>query len=128
MKLGLLKRIDRADLAKSGEVPGWVDALLETLNPFIEKVGLALQGRLTLPDNFLGKEIYTDFTHNTELEINPFNAGQNTLRAKGVILMSTGEVFVTAWKWRQKDNGNIAVTIQFSGATTAKVRLHILLG
>lgn len=129
MKLGVVKRIDKADLAKGGgEIPKWIDALLDPLNQFIEKVGLALQNRLSLVDNFLGKEFSAEFTDSEELEINPYPDSSRTSRVRGVIPLTTGEVYVTAWKWTQKSNGNIGVTFQFSGATSATVRIQILLG
>lgn len=128
MKLGLIKRIDKSDLAKTGDVPSWVGPLLDTLNPFIEKVGLALQNKLSFADNFLGKEFETTFTSNTELEINPYITKGTPLRVKGVIPLTTGEVFITGFKWVQKANGNIGVTLTLSGATSAKIKLFILLG
>ena len=129
MKLGLIKRIDKGDLAKGGgEIPGWIDGLMDPLNQFIEKVGLALQNRLSFVDNFLGKEFEAEFTDSTELEINPFPDSRGSLRVRGVIPLTTGQQYVTAWKWTQKSNGNIGVTFKFDGATSATIRIQILLG
>lgn len=128
MKLGLIRRIDKGDLSRAGDVPKWIDPLLDTLNPFIEKVGLALQNRLTFVDNGLGKEYSGQFTTDVEKEINPRLPGQQTLRVQAVYPLTTGELFITGFKWVQKDNGNIGVTIKFSGGTEATVKLRIELG
>lgn len=127
MILGVIRRIAKEDLTKLGKVDPWVDGLLTPLNDFIEKVGLALQNRLTFKDNFLGKVSIHEFTHDTELEINPYPASRGSLNVAGVIPVTTGDVFIDAWKMVRKQNGNIGVTIKFTGATTAKVKLHILL-
>lgn len=127
MKLGVLKRISKDDLVKMGDVPKWIDALLTPLNDFIEKTGLALQNNLTFQDNFLGKQVYLNFTHDTELIINPFPATRGSLKVGGVIPISTGGVFIDSFKWVAKADGSIGVTIQMTGATTAKFKLQILL-
>jgi hypothetical protein len=126
MKLGVVKRISRDDLAKAGgEMPKWLDALLDPLNDFIEKVGLGLLNRLSFRDNFLGKVVELKFTHDIEQEINPYPDNRGSLRVTGVLPVSTGEAFIEAFKWTQKQNGNIGVTVRFSGTTEATVRLHV---
>lgn len=127
MKLGLLKRISKEQLQKMGEVPKWIDALLEPINEFIEKVGSAVQGKLTFRDNFLGKVVEIEITSNTEIEINPFNVGQSTLRVTGVLVLSSGSLLVRDFGWTQKSNGNVGVTVVFASGTSAKCRLQILL-
>lgn len=127
MILGVIKRISKDDMAKLEKLPKWIDALLTPLNDFIEKVGLALQNRLTFKDNFLGKVGTFTFVHDSELEINPYPATRGSLRVAGVIPVSSGDMFITAFKWVSKSNGNIGVTIKFSGGTTANVKLQIQL-
>lgn len=128
MKLGLLKRIPKEQLSKAGELPGWIDALLDPLNEFIEKVGLSLQGRLTLEDNFLGKMVTQEFTSGTELEINPRNSNQANLAVQGILILQSEDLLVTSWGWQRKTNGNIGVTVNFATGTIADVKLFILLG
>jgi hypothetical protein len=126
MKLGLLNRIDRGNLAKAGgDIPKWIDPFLETLNQFIEKVGLSLQNRLTFNDNFLSKEVEREFQHDVELEINPSLQAGQSLRVRGIVPMSTGTVFIVGFKWAYKSNGNVGVTIKLDGATTATIRLQL---
>jgi hypothetical protein len=127
MKTGLLKRISRDDLAKAGDaLPRWVDVMLQPLNDFIEKVGLALQNKLTFRDNFSGKIIERKFTNDVEQEINPYpDSSRGALRPSACYPATTGNLFITGFKWVQKDNGNIGVTIKFTGGTEATVRLHI---
>lgn len=130
MKLGTIKRISRDDIAKSGDVPKWLDALLEPLNQFIEKSGLALGGGLTLEDNALTKRIHLKFTHNTEQVINPFPVGSRNLSVDGVFWVDAEGQAVTSFKWVRKTNGSIGVTFKFDGGlsdTTANCTVYILL-
>lgn len=127
MILGVIKRIAKDDLVKLGEVPKWVDALLTPLNDFIEKTTLAMQNRLTMKDNLLGKQVNLVFTHNTELIINPYPSTRGSLKVGGVIPLSTGSVFITGFKWVQKQDGSIGVTVQLSGGTSATIKLQIFL-
>lgn len=132
MKLGTIKRISRDDLSKSGdELPKWIDTLLEPLNQFIEKTGLALQGNLTLDDNFLCKRVSLKFTHNVAQSINPLPVGAKNLRVTGVIPVSAGSEGIDSFKWIQTSDGTIDVTFKFVGGTSATVAtcaLFILLG
>lgn len=128
MRLGVVKRVDKADLSKSAKedkLPAWVDALLTPVNEFIEKVGQSLQNQLTFRDNFLGKVVEVNFTHDTELEINPYPGTRGSLRVSAVYHATTGSIFVTGFKWKALQNGNIGVTFRFDGDTEASVRLHI---
>lgn len=125
MILGIIRRISKDDLVALGEVPKWIDAFLTPLNDFIEKVGMSLQNRLTFKDNMLGKVLVSNFTHGTELEINPYPGTRGSLKVVGVVPVSTGGLFIVGFKWVAKQNGNIGVTVNFSGGTAAAVRLHI---
>lgn len=128
MKLGVVKRILKDDLAKSGDVPAWVDVLLQPLNEFIEKVGLALQNRLTFADNFLSKKVTQTFTSGTELVINPQLTGNINLKVSGVLLLDASGATVDKFKWARKQNGNIGVTVTFSDVTSAACTIYVLLG
>lgn len=132
MKLGLIRRISKEDISRaSSDVPKWIDAFLSPLNEFIEKVGLALQNRLTFENNFLCKIIQTEFTHNTALEVNPSVNVQNNLRVRGVIPVSAGGQVVDKFGWSQLANGNLSITFNFDGGTSstkATCYVIILLG
>ena len=141
MKLGLLKTIAKSELAKGGgEIPKWVDAFLGPLNSFIERVGIALQGRLTFEDNFLCKVTALEFTHATELLVNPSIDGGGALRVTGVLPLSAGGLAIDKFKWTQKDTGSVGITLSFENgvdpasatptvpATKATCRILILLG
>ena len=132
MKLGTIKRISRDDLVKSGgEIPKWVDAFLDPLNQFIEKVGLALSNGLTLEDNFLTKKVKISFTHGVEQRINPFPVGSRNLSVVGVVPVSYGNESLDKFKWIHNSDGTISVTFQFDGgtsSTSAICTLFIFLG
>jgi hypothetical protein len=127
MKLGTIKRISKEDMSKKGQVPGWMDPLLETLNEFIEKVSQALNGNLTFEDNFLCKVVEQEFTHATALTLSPRPEGRTGLRAYGVIPISTSGEELDSLTWSNLDTGNISVTIGFGSSTSAKCKLLILL-
>lgn len=128
MKLGVVRRIVKEDLAKAGEqIPKWVDALLGPLNEFIEKVGLALQNRLTFSDNFLCKVIALDLTSDVEQEINPATDFSANARVYGVLIVSSDNKAIAHHRWAQKTNGNIGVTVTFVSASSATCTLILLL-
>lgn len=132
MKLGLLKTISKADLAKSGEdLPKWIDPFLGPLNAFIERVGIAMQRRLTFDDNFLCKVVALEFTHDTETLVNPAIDGGGALRVTGVLALSASGQGIDSFRWVQKDSGSLGVTFKFEGGTAstkAICRIIILLG
>lgn len=125
MILGVIKRISKDDLSKAGQLPPWIDALLSPLNDFIEKVGLSLQNRLTFKNNMLGKVIEITFADSVAQEVNPYPGERGSLQIAGVTPMSTGGVFLDSFKWVKLNNGNISVTVRLTGATAAKIKLHI---
>lgn len=126
MKLGTIRRISKEEMAGAGgEIPKWVDPFLGPLNDFIEKVGQALQNRLTFKDNMLGKVVEREFEDNVELEVNPYPSTRGSLRVVAVYPASTGGALITGFKWIHKDNGNIGVTFTFTGTPTSAVRLQI---
>lgn len=126
MKIPIIHRIDRQDLAGAGELPGWIDKLLASLNGFIEPVGKAIQGNITLADNLSGKQFSYKFTHGVEAVI---NTGSN-LRVTGVMLIDTGGLVVTGFGIARKTNG-LGLTVKFdggSGTTTSTCVFYVLLG
>lgn len=129
MKLGIVKRILKDDLAKTGDIPAWIDTFLQPLNDFIEKVGLALQNRLTFADNFLCKPITQTFTSGAEYQLNPaLKSGPNVFKVIGVILMDSGGGTVDKFRWNRKSSGSIGVTITFSDVTSAVCTVYVFLG
>lgn len=129
MKLGVLRRILKDDLAKSGDLPKWIDDLLQPLNDFIEKVGLALQGRLTFSENFLCKTVTQSFTSGVDYSISTaLTAGAASFKVTGVMLMDGGGATVDKFRWYRKANGSIGVTITFSDVPSATCTVVILLG
>ena len=132
MKIALLKLISKDQLSKAGDIPKWVDSLLEPLNQFIEKAGQALQGQLTFSDNFLCKEPVVKLVHAVETEVNPYtSAKQKTLKVRGVLIQDASGVGVDGFKWSRKTNGNIGVTVKYDGGVAGQqsnCTLLILLG
>lgn len=129
MKFSGFKRILREDLSKGGgELPKWLDALLEPMNLLIENVAKALQNGLNFSDNFYCKEVSLKFTSGASLEINPTTAFAPNARAYGVILLSSnGAALASPLTWANKANGNLSVTITFVSATEGICTLLILL-
>lgn len=124
MKLGVIKTIVREELSKFGELPGWINPFLQTLNQFINAAGKALAGNLSFEDNFLCKVKTLDFTSGTEQPINP----DTKLRVIGVIPTACSGLVIDKFGWVLKSDGTIGVTFNFASGTTAKCTVIILLG
>ncbi len=127
MKLGLIKRISKEDMAAKGEIPGWVDPMLDVLNDFIEKTAKALNSNLSFADNFLCREHTQDFASGTAYDVNPAIDGRAKLRVYGVLLLDANGAEVDKLKWQKLANGNVSVTLTFTAATTNKCTILLLL-
>jgi len=127
MKLGLIKRVSKEDLAAKGELPGWIDTFLDVLNDFIEKVTKALNGNLNFADNFLCKEHVQDFASGTAYTINPSIDGRNKLRVYGVLPLDCNGAELDKHKWEKLADGNVSVTLTFTAAATKKCTVLLLL-
>ncbi len=123
MKLGVIRKILKDDL-KGGDIPGWVGGFLEVLNDFIEKVGIALQGKLTFQDNFSCRVHTQKIVSGTEYKI----ATQSNLRVSGVQVLDVGGRTLTATKWARGANNTITLTLTYTGASDAECAILILLG
>lgn len=122
MKIGVIKTIIKEELARLGDLPKWMDAFLFPINQFINQVGTALKGNLTFDDNFLCKIKSLKFTSGTESEINP----DSNSKVRGVLLLSFEGKNIDKFSWREKQNGQIGVTVTFDGGGTAICELLIL--
>lgn len=129
MKLDAIKTIRIDDLKNAGgDIPPWLDPMVQQLNSFIEGVGRAVQGNLTFADNQLCRIKSYKFTHAVELIINP-QAGN--VRVLGVLPIDMNGLAVDKFGWTRKTNGNIGVTFSFDGGTSTTVStctVLILLG
>lgn len=122
MKLPIIKAVRREDLAVSGDVPPWLDKLLSPLNQFIEQVGVAVTGRLSVGDNLAAKYITQTFTSNVEFEVNP----NDKRRVVGIIPVYAASKIITGFNFTYKNNNNIGVTIIFDSAGSSDCKILIL--
>lgn len=122
MKLGVIRRINKEELARSGDVPQWVDPLILTLNQFMDGVVTALSGRVSFSDNIQCKIITQVFTSGTEVAINP----QSSIKPLGVIPITAVGKAIDSYKFAVKDNGNVGITLTYVGAGTAEATCIIL--
>lgn len=122
MKLGVVRRINKEDLARSGELPGWVDPLILTLNQFMDSMVTAMAGRVSFSDNIQCKIISTEFTSGTEAVINP----QSALKPLGIIPMYAEGKAIDSFKFVYKDNGQVGITLTFTGGGDANATLAII--
>jgi len=120
VKLSTVKRITKETLAVGGgDLPKWIDSLLVPLNDYLEKMYLAVSGRLTFADNLQSTIVTVKLDHDVELKVSP----QTTSTVYGCILINSGGTMVTGFKWGLKSNNSIGVTVQLSGATSATCTL-----
>ncbi len=125
MKLWTIRRILREDLQKTGDLPGWVDNLLQPLNTFIDNVVLSLRNNLTFLDNFSGRQVTLNFKSGVELSLNPGTLG----KVVGVLILSSSGALVENWGWSRKTDAQVGVTITFAGGVTdADCTIFILYG
>lgn len=126
MKLPVVRKIFKEDISKAGEAPDWVDALLDPLNQFLDRVTLALRNNLDLANNFSGKLIETKFTHNVTLNVNPGTNG----KILGIVPMGAGQQAITSFKWIRNDDGTVGITFGFAagGSTADNCTLFIFYG
>jgi hypothetical protein len=123
MILGTIRRILREDLARSGELPKWIEPFLSPLNEFIEKVVLALTGRLTFKDNFRCKVYTGKFASGTPKEVSvPVGA-----RVFGILAVEVLDQVITGYGFDRKANGNLSVTITHDGSGEIQSSVVILL-
>lgn len=126
MKIAAIKTIVREELAKFGDLPKFVDPMLQTLNQFINQVGTALKGNLTFEDNFFCRQKVVTLTSGVAQEINPDPSKR--FKVIGVICLDSGGLGVDKFNWVQVSNGNVQVTINFNSGTSAQCRIVIFLG
>lgn len=110
MKLSTIRRILKEDLARSGETPNWLDALLTPLNDFINQAVSAFGNNLTFRDNFLSTEVTQSFTSGVTAEVNP----QKTARVRHVFVGDPGGKMIKGFGWERRINGNINVFLSFT--------------
>lgn len=116
MNIPVIRRIFKEDIAKTGEPPKWIDALLDPLNQFLDKVTLALRNNLTLPENFAGKLIETKFQHDVTLDVNAGTSG----KILGLVPLSTGQQALTSFKWVRNDDATVGITFGFAAGGDTK--------
>lgn len=66
------------------EAPAWLEKLLRPLNLFLQQVGQALAGNLTVKENLAGRWVDVEVTQGVATK--PFAVGLGTRPAKGVFL------------------------------------------
>lgn len=123
MILGTIRRILKEDLARSGELPKWIEPFLSPLNEFIEKVVLALTGRLTFKDNFRCKTYVGKFASGIEKEVSILPGA----RVSGIMVIEALGQIITGYGFDRKTSGNIGVTVTHDGSGEIQCNIIIFL-
>lgn len=124
MKLSTVKRITKESLSTSSkDLPAWIDNFLAPLNDYLEKMYIAVSGRLTFGDNLQSTVVTVNLTHNVELKVNT----QSSLSVLGCLLINSGGTMVTGFKWVGLTTSTVGLTVQLSGATSATCTVVFLL-
>jgi hypothetical protein len=118
----VIRRISREDLAKRGEVPAWIDELLQPLNDFMDQTVSTLRGGITF-SNISHKEVKFRFTSGTESQ---FSVPSNR-RVAGIQVVEALNKTITGYGFTRKSNGNIGITVKFDGGGDADCNVKILL-
>jgi len=121
MKISSFSRIDKGDYS---DAPEWFLRFADHLNPILDEIVRALQGRLTLDENHncVYKEV--ELADSTELEISQEVKG-NVVEVSVASSEYFGEFQFT---WRKFTEERIGVRIKWvvAPATAQKVTLRIL--
>lgn len=126
MKIPFVTRILKDNLGTK-DLPPWMDNFLYFLNQSLTTMGLALQGRLTLGDNFNCLITKQTFTHNVELTITP-GQGQTVIGAIPLMAVQSPSALVggtdtnastqnviTGYRSALKSNGSLGLTVNLAG-------------
>lgn len=127
MIIPLLKRILKEDLARQGQLPPWIDALLSPLNEFIDRITTSLRGNLTFSDNFSGKFLTINLTHAVETIV----ASGAKVKVVGVLPLYFSDLQMESFGWTRKSDNSVGLTIKFVGGsstTKADCSFQILYG
>jgi hypothetical protein len=123
VKITSLRRINKEDIAKAGEVPSWLDALISPLNDFLDQVTSALRNRLTFEDNFQCAVKTIKVYSGVESEVST----GSRLSVRGVQVLDGGEEIISSFGFRRLTNGNLGITVNFLTAADAEVTFLISL-
>jgi len=126
MKISAISLISKEDMARAGDDPKKLaDAVAAPVNKFIDEVGRALKGNLTLHENILGFEVERTVVTGVPFQVTP----PNQLRVRGLVVIDTGGKTVSGYKL-ERGQSSVTVTLTFAegGATQATVRIQFLQG
>lgn len=113
MKLNTVQRIQKEDLAASGELPGWIDALLTPLNNFITQLFILTQNNVTLSDNVGCNVLTLNFKSGVPAAVTV----QSSLRVTGIVPMDASGNIITGYGFTRNTNGTLGVVIKFTDAS-----------
>lgn len=118
MKLGLIKRLDKADFAGKGDLPAWVDVLLGVINGFMDPIARCIQGRISLADNMFGYLTSgIKLSHGVDLKIST----HLTSKPIGVQVLSTNGNKWTGFNWTYNNDGTVTLNIEFKDTSQTNV-------
>jgi hypothetical protein len=124
VKIGTIKRIIREELQGKGDLPGWIDPFLITLNQFISVIGEAIQGKLTFEDNFQCRKVVLKFTSGTAQKL----PSTGSLRIIGAIPTYFGGNTLDKWKLSQNSDGSTSITLTTVETGDFTGTVYLLLG
>lgn len=123
MLIRLVRRIAKEDLAQKGELPAWIDSLLNPINNFLDNTISALRNGITFRDNVLCQVASQKFRHDVESEIQV----NGPYKIQGMIPVMAEADFITGFKLTRKTNGNAGVTLKLSSGDEANCTVIVLL-
>lgn len=124
MKIAPLKRIEKQDLANKGDLPAWLDVLIQTLNQMFPPVVTALQKNLTLNDNFFGRQSDIKLTSGVSQKI----SSQSIFKVIGVQVLDIGGNTLTKFKWSRNTDATISVSLTWDEGGSAMCKLFLYFG
>ena len=123
MKISTIRRIREEDLARGGDIPSSVKAMLGPLNEFIEQIVTAVAGRLSLKDNFDTKIVEMKIESGVPQKIS-IPVGR---RVYGVMPVECQNEQITAYGFTRRSDGNIDLNVDHTGSDKTFCRIIIFL-
>lgn len=126
MKIGIIKKISKDDFPDRSNLPAWIDPFLGTINDFIQTVATALEGRLSIEDNFAMRKVALTLTSGQKQKINIQVGSKSPGKVVGMLPVYAGGKTIAGTKMTHETDGSIGVTLTFSEGGTSACLVYLL--
>lgn len=126
MKIAVIKKISKDDFPDKSNLPAWLDPLLGTLNEFIQTVATAIEGRLSIEDNFAMRKVALTFSSGQKQKVNIQVGAKAPGKIVGALPIYTGGKTLVGTKMTYETDGSIGLTLTFNEGGTSACLVYLL--